>query len=237
MSNQCIMKSVWVCAEERSGSTWNAITLSQILNLEYEYVEWEKEEITDEGWKNIVSNNIDRYSISRVYHTHKYPILEVLHRLEVPPILLRTTRRDTYEQLLSYVFMERSKGNFPEWWKIPHLYREPESSLEERKKKFYEMVSENSGITITKEEVEKYLNRKKWREALWNTYSLHFEHQTLFYEDLYNGVQIPSVNIDDFGFNMGGIFVKLPYDKKSAITNSDQIREWIMEINRSLTIK
>lgn len=231
------MKNIWVFAEERSGSTWTAITLSEIFNKEYNYIEWENEDITDSGWKNIVENDLKKYSLNCVYHTHRYSILEVLHRLEVQPILLRTTRRDTYEQLLSYIFMERSKDEFPDWWKIPHLYREPESTFKERKKKFYEIVSKNSGITITKEEVEKYLKRKKWRDALWDTYSSNFERQTLFYEDLYNGVQISSVNLDDFGFNMGGIFVKLPYDKKSTITNLEQIKDWIDEINRTLTIK
>jgi hypothetical protein len=231
------MKSVWVFAEERSGSTWTAITLSEILGIEYEYVEWENENITDTEWNNNIEGNLERYSINRVYHTHRYPILEVLHKLKSSTVLIRTTRKDTFEQLLSYVFMERSKGNFPDWWKIPHLYRDPPHTFEERKKKFYEMVSENSGITITKEEVEKYLKRKKWRGTLWDTYSLHFEHQTLFYEDLYNGVQIPSVKIDDFGFNMGGIFVKLPYDKKTTVTNSEQVLEWITEINKTLAIK
>lgn len=217
------MKNIWVFAEERSGSTWFSTTLTLKFGLRYRYVEEDREEIPDDEWAKIVDERPYDYPSGVVYQTHRFQILSSLHRLESPTVF-RTTRRDILKQFVSYIFMERVKEEHPEWWKLPHLYKEPRSSFEIRADKFLGMVGEYDGITISKKEADNYLQKKAIRDSLWNQYT---GIQTIYYEDLCSGVDIPALGLSGFGFESGGIFAKLPYKPESLIKNLDNVRGWL----------
>jgi hypothetical protein len=145
-------------------------------------------------------------------HTHEFELLAGMNEF-----VIRTARRDQYEQFLSFRFMmERKKDG----WRHPHI------SFPKSVGKFQEMLN-LPPITVTKEQVDEW---KRWqieRNDQWSNYQ--GQKQTIYYEELFEGVAIPELNISYISFKQGGEFQKLPYNKEEHFTNTKQVREWLVE--------
>ena len=179
--------SVWVFAEERSGSTWLCSAIAQRFSLSFIY-----------------THKHDPHE-NAVHQTHNYGLLD-----KVEGTILRTARKDWYEQFLSYTIMVRYE------WSEPFITKN-------RTYCFGQLLA-GAPITVMENEVMAWLALKREREALWADRA-----QTIYYEDLIEGVAIPSLGIDKIGFSDGGVFQKIPYEKEDRFNNPDQIREWLCQ--------
>lgn len=189
--------NIWVFAEERSGSTWLCAELANKLNKPFVY--------------------LDSYHVclGAIHQTHNFEVLQK----GIDGIILRTTRKDSIEHMLSYIFLARMKVLNPEWWEFPHVWKDSiEAEITFKK------IIDELNIEITENEVKDYIDLKKQRDKLWDAYSK--PKQTIFYEDLHNGVDIPELNLSGITFRTGGKFKKLLWDKRSVIRNSDQASIW-----------
>lgn len=187
---------IWVVAEERSGSSWLC------------------REIANRLGKKVVG--VDEYQTnpSWVHHTHEF---EFLTRFPSTQFVIRTTRRDRYQQFLSYAFFIKRKAN---GWRHPHV----STHVPKSEAKFQEMLA-LPPLTIERNEVDEWLKMNKERQALWDAHKGH--KQTIYYEDLLDSISIPALGIDSIGFKDGGNFKKLPYVKEDHFNNASEIKEWI----------
>lgn len=157
---------------------------------------------------------VDEFEVNPnwVHQTHEFEFLE-----RIDDFVIRTTRRNKYEHFLSYkFFIERQKQG----WKHPHISHPPGV---ERFQKMLELPP----ITVSKEDVEQWLAMNRERKRQWANYK--YPKQTIYYEDLFEGVSIPELKIDLISFKQGGQLQKLPYNKEEHFTNAEQVREWLSE--------
>ncbi len=218
-------ESIWVFGEERSGSTWTSTTLAKILNKQCIYVEESKEHIEDSCWRAIVSSSIHFYSRPNVYFTHRYTILESLKDLLTKPHIIRTTRKDTLSQMLSYFFLQHQKVKFPNWWNFPHITHNDNGNH------FDDILWNTKPILIEKSQVIEYYQKKQKRINLWNSISKYYDNDVIFYEDLFTGKRLENLDIT-LSFNIRGLTIKLPYEKDKLFSNYDQIVEWNKEYEK-----
>jgi hypothetical protein len=220
MSNTTPVRPLWVFAEERSGSSWLTDTLCILLHRNPEYVEMDNEEIDDEEWSATVARDPVKYSDVRcIFQTHRFAILKTVPGA---PVLLRTTRREQLEQVLSVLFLDRIKRTSPEFWRLPHVFRSRGPA------RFRQVVESTAGDTVQEHEIEAYFERKRSRDALWNQYAQRHDTQTIFYEDLFHGVAVPVLGLW-LNFPGPSQYVKLPYDKRVLFSNYEQIVEWVQK--------
>lgn len=204
-------KIFWMISEERSGSTW---LINQFFNLYKDYLYLEEINSIDE----CINTDI-------VYITHNFSLLQEIINYKQPFFLLRTVRRDLLQQFCSYNFMQRSKNL--DFWKMPNTFKNSHSN-----KNFEEALKLNSKITATKKEFDDFISLKLERQNLWNKYLPHFSYssQTIYYEDLYKGVDINEFNLINLNFEKNDHVIKLNYDKTSIFVNYYEIQEWVNDV-------
>jgi hypothetical protein len=145
-----------------------------------------------------------------VHHTHEFEYLEKITN----PIVIRTTRKDQFQHFLSYSLFTYGKAN---GWRHPHI------SFPKSVDGFNQFLTLPK-LSITEADIEYWTDLKNIRNSLWDAYQ--GEKQTVYYEDLYEGVAIPALRITKIGFSDGGEFKKLPYIKEDHIANIHDVKAW-----------
>jgi hypothetical protein len=80
-----------------------------------------------------------------------------------------------------------------------------------------EALFEKEPILLSVDEVQKYCETQRKREGIWNNSEL--EKQTVYYEDMFNGVAIRALNLFlDMKVN------KQPYDYSRLFANYEEIK-------------
>ena len=191
---------VWLFAEERSGSTWLITTIASVLNLPFSYVE--QDGVMRDG----------------VHQTHSFERLKDAHG-----VLLRTTRRDVSEHFLSWAILNRAKAAHPAWYEHPFMSRAGQRDSDRQR---LDMLRKDKFV-VTRADVHEFLEIKAERSRLWD--EKRAEKQTIFYEDLFQGVDIPQLSLKNFGFHLLGEYEKIPYNKRDVIANWQEATNWINE--------
>jgi hypothetical protein len=210
--------TVWIFSEERSGSSWLSEEISKKLNLPFlDVIKLLSSDflICKEYNSNNSSYITSSIKNNAVFHCHFFHLL----KKDINGVILRTTRRLSFEQLLSYRIMHESKNVNPKFYDYPHV----NSNNIEMAQNFEKMIN-TMEINMSEEEVIEYIKRKKERNALWEEFSKN--KQTIYYEDLYRGIDIPELNLKNIKFSDGGFSEKLKYDKRSVIKNWKQAEIW-----------
>ena len=122
--------------------------------------------------------------------------------------------------------MVRRLTDHPEMWKTPHLEIHPLETFEERRAAFDKLVRV-APIEVRIEEVREFLDLKVRRDRLWDTFDK--PKRTIYYEDLFGGIEIPELSIARLSFADGGGYAKLPYNKEQVVLNAVEVRQWLME--------
>lgn len=195
--------TIWLFAEERSGSTWIITTIATMLQMPFAYVE--QDGIVPDG----------------VHQTHDFSRLVDAHG-----VLLRTTRRDVGEHFLSWAILTRARTKHSAWYEHPFMPRSGQRGYA------IEMIKKLSDdkFSVAREDVQRFLDLKRERNRLWDGKAA--EKQTIFYEDLFNGIDIPQLSLKNFGFNLLGNYEKIPYNKRDVVVNWQEAANWIYEGSR-----
>jgi hypothetical protein len=169
---------LYILAEERSGSTWVHKELASKLCRKPAYIEIDRDEQLNRRRLEIIKNNQDKYSdTSKVYRTHIFPIVDVLKSSRDPLVLIRTSRHNHLEQMLSYFLQAKALEKAPVWVQMLPTYRIDDVLTDK--------------ITLTEAEVTGYITTKKMRDGYWAT----TKGQTIYYEDLFEGVEVKDLGI------------------------------------------
>lgn len=220
--------NVWIFAEERSGSTWLATTLAAMGHVDYVYVEEDREHLSDDRWAEIVREEWGYYNRPRVYHTHRFAILNTLVAKRSDAVLLRCSRNDSLEHFISWVFLRRTQTTHPDWWRSPHLTRHPPATMGVRRAYFDRLLTDVGEIIVRREEFEAFTDMRLIRSLMW--FLTVSNRQTIYYEDLQAGVAINDLGIDRIGFDMPGLIAKLPYDKRALVANYEEVQGWFSQL-------
>lgn len=172
---------LYVLAEERSGSTWVANQLASQLNRTHAYIEINANEAVNQRRLEIIKANPAKYSDERkVYHTHLFQALPILDKFPIQPFLIRTSRRNALDQLLSYFLLKKAMERTSPVDRALPTYN-------------VENVIGAGEIELTQPEIHAYLAKNQEREQLWHSCSA--VKQTIYYEELFAGVQIPKLGL------------------------------------------
>lgn len=231
-----IDKQIWVFKEGKAGSLWFCNTLEkklqrtsfhyeeQICSFAYEKTHGKKANLPFRP-QDPVNLDFPKYindlkDISFFYSTHRFNLLKFVDLLEKDTILIRLTRRNRAEHVLSKL----AHDMFPRANRRVFVDQINQTGTEPDTKSFYDVPRH-----VTKQQVKKKFQHLKETDVLWNTYSKNHTNAVVVYEDLESGALINPLNTTiKFSDNVSFI-KKNPYYKKDAFINYDQIVEWCHE--------
>ena len=209
---------IWLFRETRSGGTWLASYLSSKLNRTPIFLEEGLptnlslfEKIKRIGERTQIDSDYNS-----ILHTHIYELIKMLDRYD-NPIVLRCSRKNKFDQFLSWCSVKHSDYSFYNLQK----------NLDTTQNNLYQNFISKQ-IQVTRQDYIQWqsyeLNRidKFWKLA--NS----FENYTIYYEDMVKGTAgIPCLNLYNIKMNDEGLILKLPDSyKKDKIINYNEVREW-----------
>jgi len=196
-------RQIWMFREPRSGSTGLTTALSTLLNKRFLFVENKKDII---------------YDSSVLINTHHFMFLHAVKE-EHNPILLRCTRRNRTEQMLSSKTLALTRKDIK-------LYNIEDHTTPEQLEEFNTYLKKNNK-SISKLDVFKFAMEKKTENFLWDKLASKFDNHVFYYEDLTNNIDIPILGMYNINLEIDKYTKKIPEYKKEFYTNYDSVKEWI----------
>ena len=210
-------KVIWMFREQRSGSSWASFVIPPKLKRAFRHLD---RMVDDKDDTKIIGQVFKKFQneftkTDTVYSTHLFKLLPSL--VDVDNLyLIRTTRRNKIEQILSLIYMNTYLHG------LTHYYVDQSKN---QQMKHFENTLLNP-VIVLKQEVLKSCQTFKRHEDLWNEYGVHHDNFVLVYEDCEQGITIDDLGIDLKWSNDDQYTYKLPEYKSKAFQNYDQIVDW-----------
>ena len=214
---------IWLFRETRSGSTWLAGYLCSKLNRTSIFLEEDlpKSMTLDDKIKRLSGRKQLESDRNVIIHTHIYELTKILHEYD-NPIVLRCSRKNKFEQFLSWCGIKYSNYKFYNLQKQQNIF---DTRLYEK------FISKK--IQITKQDYLEWCDYELDRiDKSW-AFVKPFENHTVYYEDMLDGTaNIPNLDLYNIKMNNDGSILKLPENyKKNMIINYNEIKEWFINDN------
>lgn len=207
--NRADNRHVWVFREMRSGGTGFCAELSASLGKNFNFVE----ESLDDA---IISPDV-------VNNTHRFNLIEDVVKI-CNPILIRVTRRNKTEQMLSKHAIVHSADVMSD----NAIVNIMPDTTEEQLAGFDELVK-NHPVTIEENYVIGFARQCLEYDSLWKKYGSLVENTTVYYEDLLEPIPLPIVDLRRMSFLADTHTAKFPEYKSRLFTNYTQIEQWMKE--------
>jgi hypothetical protein len=202
-------RHVWVFREMRSGGTGFCAKLSLALGKKFNFVE---ESLNDA----IISPDV-------INNTHKFNLIEDVVTI-CNPVLIRVTRKDKTEHMLSKQAIVHSSTVMPD----KAIINIQSHTTDEQLAGFEDLV-ENHPITIEERQVIGFARQCLEYDSLWKKYGSLVENTTVYYEDLLKPMSLPIVDLRSINFLDDMHTSKFPEYKSRLFTNYAQIEQWMKE--------
>ncbi len=202
-------RHVWVFREMRSGGTGFCDELASALGKNLNFV---AESLDDAIISPDVLNN-----------THRFNLIEDVVKI-CNPILIRVTRRNKTEQMLSKQAIAHSANVMADKAIINIM---PDTT-EEQLTGFDELVK-NHPLTIEERQVIVFARQCLEYDSLWKKYGSLVENTTVYYEDLVEPMSLPIIDLRRISFLDDTHTAKFPEYKRRLFTNYTQIEQWMKE--------
>jgi hypothetical protein len=134
-------------------------------------------------------------------------VIPILDQFHIQPFLIRTSRHNALDQLLSYFLLKKAMERTNPVDRALPTYN-------------VENVIGAGEIELTKPEIHGYLAKNQEREQLWHSSTA--VKQTIYYEDLFAGVQIPTLGLT-LKFDQASPVEQTTYEKAKFFKNYKQI--------------
>lgn len=211
MNNRADNRIVWVFREMRTGGTGFTSSLCGLLGKVFHFID---------------EDSLDRAKLvpKVVNNTHRFNLIEdVLKRCN--PILIRVTRRNKTDQMLSKYAIIHSAKIMPE----KAITNIQASTTEEQLAGFNELVR-NHPLEIEEVEVIKFAKECLKNDLIWETHESLVESTTVYYEDLLSPMSLPIVDLHKINFlATKNNTLKFPEYKRKLFTNYNQVEKWMEE--------
>jgi hypothetical protein len=199
-------RHVWVFREMRSGGTGFCAKLSLVLGKKFNFV----------AGSPIISPDV-------VNNTHQFHLIENVVKIH-NPILIRVTRRNKTEQMLSKYAIIHSATVMPD----KAIINIQSHTTDDQLAGFEDLV-ENHPITIEERQVIGFARQCLEYDFLWKKYGSLVENTTVYYEDLLSPMSLPIVDLHNINFLEDTHTSKFPEYKSRLFTNYAQIEQWMKE--------
>jgi hypothetical protein len=220
-------KNIWFFREPRSGSMWTLYALHKALNKRQAVFDGILQSNVNGIKAGHNENNlVDAFLKTKhqfcnnndIYSSHYFFLLPHIETTE-EIFLLRSTRRNSLDQILSLLYMDMNKNGFL------HYYVDSNKNLSYN---HFLRTLENP-VMVSKQQVLKKYETLKTMNKLWDENAKRFSNFTIYYEDLNDGVEISDLNIK-IAFDMYTDYMnKTPEYKSKAFANYEQILDWYKE--------
>jgi hypothetical protein len=219
-------KNIWFFREPRSGSMWALYALHKALNKQQFIFDALLSENLDGKINQNKSNIINSFlkikhqfsDPNSIYSSHYFFLLPYLTNAE-EIFLVRSTRRNSLDQILSLLYREMNKKG------LRHYYVDNDKNLSYN----YFLKTLENPVIISKKQVLKEYEMLKTMNKLWDENAKRFSNFTIYYEDLNEGIEIPDFDIE-LGFDMYPDYMnKIPEYKSKVFANYEQITVWYKE--------
>lgn len=200
--------------EPRTGSTWVTDVLARKLNRTIFH--YEKQCGKNLDLLDVNATEFQDYT--KVYSTHLFYLIPKI--VDLNPYVIRTARRNKAEQCLSMLYW----NYFPK--SIRHYFVDESRNTDMD----YFVNSLDNPVTVDKESVFDILLKIKQRDKLWEDNCYKFSNDVIVYEDLFDEVYLPTLDVKLSFSTETNFSYKMPEYKTKAFANYDQIIEWCDEI-------
>jgi len=197
MSNS-VDRPIWIFREERTGSTSFTNALHRLLKKPTKFVEY-IEQI--------------EYDSSVIMNMHHFDFLPLVKK-EDNPIIFRCTRKNRFDQFLSFHTKE-----------LTNFCNIHDTNTEEVVK--FESFVSNNKITLDYLSLFRFAVAKRKENLLWDAAASIFDNQVFYYEDFDNPVDIPLLNLYNVNIYEGQHTKKIPDYKETLYTNLDEVKKWM----------
>lgn len=173
--------------------------------------------------------SVMRNKVGDKFNCHTNHNLQFIKTISVNPntIVLRSARKNLTEHFLSMRFLQ----DFPKTSNFTNL------TNDKSKNYILELMLQHR-IKINRLEIIDWLDGKILDEIVFQNYAKNFKHQTVFYEDMCNPIDIPILDLHKIVFfDNKDYTIKLPDYKKEVFTNYDQVAKWMESSLNALTKK
>lgn len=193
--------------ETRSGSTWLCNFLCKHLDKKHIFLDTHSRIV-----EHIKPNDEHARYLFSTHHVESiFPAKDY-----VDPLIIRCTRRDSFEQMLSEFFLGLTYAA------VTNIFNEQDE------KKFNSYLANQRISTATEDDVKKWVITYKIKLEAWNIFSKGRKVQTIYYEDFFEGTTLEGV---DLLIKFDDTSKKLPDYKETVFVNYDQIREWFIKLS------
>jgi hypothetical protein len=209
---------IWLFRETRSGSTWLVDYMCLKLNKKSVFLEKDLPENLQLSDK--VKKLNDRVQLETDYnsilHTHVYELSTILGKYD-NPIVIRCSRKNKFEQFLSWCSIKYSNYQFYNLQKNQNIFD---------KKLYNKFISKK--ILVTKHDYSEWLSYEIDRINKFWDLSKPFENHVVYYEDMLDGTaSIPQLNLYNIKMDDNLSIIRLPETyKKDMIINYNEVKEW-----------
>lgn len=202
-------RHVWIFREARTGGTVCSGVIAYHMKRHHTFIK----------------SSIDEVYPARgsINTTHNFELLpSVVSTFN--PILIRCSRKNKVEQLLSKIAMIHYTFGTPNPTYISFL---TEANADEVKR-FIDSLK-NETIEVEKSQVIGFANECLSINRLWKQHSQSVESQIVYYEDMANPIDLPNLGLTQINLlsNPRTKVTKLPEYKKELFSNYDQVEEWM----------
>jgi len=197
------MSSIWIFRERRSGSTAFIDYLSLRLNRKNIFVS------NEERLKNVNLKN-------KIITTHNFELLENMERYD-DPVIIKVTRRNAFEQFLSDFVAYTINNNKVDKDLVYNYYKNQTND---------EKIFDIKPRLVPKQFFDTWKNRYIHNNHLWTVHSSKFKNDTIYYEDMFNNIDISILNLTDCNILKDSTTIKLPEYKKRLILNYEEVKVW-----------
>lgn len=208
-------KTIWLFKEQRSGSSILAETLCRELSLNYVFVENFYQHLPKtQRISRILKRTPEDTDTASLLHTHLFEATTVLSKYQ-NPIVLRCSRKNKFEQFLSWLTVKESDWNFF------HLTKD---NILNQNQIFEELCKRK--IVVKKSDFDKFTLLHYSHEKFWKV-AESYPNQVIYYEDIITGtIDIDILNLYNLKLNSNNYIKNPDTYKKDIFVNYDEVQTW-----------
>lgn len=214
------MKNViWLFKEQRSGSSVFAEKICHLLQLNYVFVENDYQNLSRPNRvSKILARTESESDKNSLLHTHLFEGIVNLYKY-TNPIVFRCSRRNKFDQFLSWLAV-KSSG-----WKFFHL---SQGDVFNQNKIFDSLLERK--IQVQRSDFNEFMHIQSINDRFWN-FATKYPNQIVYYEDMVAGnIDIPLLNLYNIKFD-SNVFIKNPESyKKNMFINYEEVKVWFDQV-------
>ncbi len=210
---------IWLFKEYRSGSSWLCNYICKTLNINYLFVEGEYQHLKkSDRIINILNRTPVESDSKTLLHTHLFEGITSLKKYE-DPIVLRCSRKDKFQQFLSWYAVKQSD------WTFFHLVKDESVANHGESAQFRKLLEKR--IVVPKSAYHDFIRSVIIPSNKYWSLVKNLTNETIYYEDMLRGdFSIHTLGLHNISMDEN-FYIKNPESYKNEIfINYEEVKSW-----------